>query len=181
MEKEVKNVPVLRFSEFNGEWEDSTFKDLAAIIDCKHRTPPYVDVGVPVISPGTIRWGEIDLESPTKRVTEDEYLSLMDHCSPALGDMVFSRNQSIGVASILFKKEKFVLGQDTVLIKPINISPFYLYQRLQTFHVQGLISTLSGGSTFSRINLKDIRNLKMSYSPAEGRTAKNSLFSLCGR
>ncbi|WP_162426112.1 restriction endonuclease subunit S [Pontibacter pudoricolor] len=160
----VKNVPALRFPEFEGEWEKKVFNNIVKVIDCKHRTPPYVDEGIPVVSPGSINWGEIDLISPKKRVTEDEYQSLMDHCSPDIGDMVFSRNQSIGIASILYKKEKFVLGQDTVLIQAKKADPFFVYFRLQTHPIQSLISRLSGGSTFSRINLKDVRELKMFVS-----------------
>jgi type I restriction enzyme, S subunit len=160
----VKNVPALRFPEFEGEWVKKVFNDIVKVIDCKHRTPPYVDEGIAVVSPGSIDWGEIDLITPKKRVTEDEYESLMDHCGPDVGDMVFSRNQSIGIASIIYKKEKFVLGQDTVLIQAKKADPFFIYFRIQTHPIQSLISRLSGGSTFSRINLKDVRELKMYVS-----------------
>jgi len=165
MKKVMKMVPALRFSEFEGEWNNRIVDELVNVIDCKHRTPPYTELGIPVVSPGSIKWGEIDLKSPTKRVTEEEYQSLMDHCSPKYGDMVFSRNQSIGIASILLKKEKFVLGQDTVLIQAKKVDPFFIYFRLQTSAVQTHIKRISGGSTFSRINLKDIRTLKMRITP----------------
>lgn len=156
---ENKNVPELRFSRFNGDWKKKKLKELSKIVDCKHRTPPYVHEGIPVVSPGTIKWGEIDLDSPVKKVSEDDYMSLMDHCEPKYGDLVFSRNQSLGVASIVRNYSKFVLGQDTVLIQSDRSSTFYIYYLLQTYNVQSLIQRLSGGSTFSRINLKDIRNL----------------------
>jgi type I restriction enzyme S subunit len=165
MNKIKNKIPALRFPEFKGEWEKVSLDGLAKIIDCKHRTPPYVESGIPVVSPGTIKWGEIDLKSPTKRVTEEEYLSLMDHCTLEYGDMVFSRNQSLGVASILLKKEKFVLGQDTVLIKVDKANSFFIYYKIQTNSFQTLISKLSGGSTFSRINLGDIRKLNMNITP----------------
>ncbi|KAA9340135.1 restriction endonuclease subunit S [Adhaeribacter soli] len=157
-------IPALRFPEFEGEWVLNVFSDLVNVIDCKHRTPPYVEEGIPVISPGSINWGELDLITPNKRVAPEEYESLMDHCSPEIGDLVFSRNQSIGIASILYKKEKFVLGQDTVLIQAKKVDPFFIYFVIQTHLIQTLISKLSGGSTFSRINLKDVRELKMYVS-----------------
>jgi len=160
MEKQ-KNIPSLRFPEFNGTWEFTTLEDVAKIIDCKHITPQYIEFGIPVISPGTIKWGNIDLESPTKRVSEDDYKSLMNHCIPKYGDLVFSRNQSIGIACFLLKSEKFVLGQDTVLIQPNNNQSLFTYFLIQTQQVQTSIIKQSGGSTFARINLKDIRNLKV--------------------
>lgn len=176
MKVKEQNVPVLRFPGFDGEWAEERLENFAKVIDCKHRTPPYVETGIPVISPGTINWGELDYDSPTKRVTEEEYQALMDHCTPVYGDMVFSRNQSIGVASILLKNRKFVLGQDTVLIQTKIGEPFFVYYGLQTYSTQTLIQKLSGGSTFSRINLKDIRGLRIMVAPIEQEQQKIASF-----
>ena len=162
--KQNRLVPKLRFKDFHGESTVQSLEHIVKIIDCKHRTPNYVESGVPVVSPGTIKWGEIDLLTPTKRVTEKDYESLMDHCVPTKGDLVFSRNQSIGIASILLKEGKFVLGQDTVLIQAKKVNSVYNYYRLQTYNVQTLISRLSGGSTFARINLQDLRKLKVTIA-----------------
>jgi type I restriction enzyme S subunit len=163
---EDETIPRLRFPEFSGALETHPLGTVSKVIDCKHRTPDYVEKGVPIVSPGTIRWGEIDLISPTKRVTESEYVSLMDHCDPQIGDMVLSRNQSLGVASRIVSNEKFVLGQDTVLLQQKNGNGGIVFYRLQTSGTQAQITKLSGGSTFSRINLKDIRLLPLSL-PAD--------------
>ena len=146
-------------------WNFNQLEMSATVIDCKHRTPPYVDDGIPVVSPGSIQWGEIDLKTPTKRVTQGEYKTLMDHCTVEIGDLVLSRNQSIGVASYVTNNNPFVLGQDTVLLKPNNCNSRFLFYCLQSENTQRSIFKLSGGSTFSRINLKDIRNLKILTPP----------------
>jgi type I restriction enzyme S subunit len=163
---EDETIPRLRFPEFTGSVETHPLGSVTKVIDCKHRTPDYVEKGVPIVSPGTIRWGEIDLISPTKRVTESEYVSLMDHCEPQIGDMVLSRNQSLGVASRIISNDKFVLGQDTVLLQQKNGNGGIVFYRLQTSGTQAHITKLSGGSTFSRINLKDIRLLPLNL-PAD--------------
>jgi type I restriction enzyme, S subunit len=160
-------TPKLRFNGFSAGWSLQTLSEVVNVIDCKHRTPEYVEEGVPVVSPGTIKWGEIDLISPTKRVTYEDYKSLMDHCSPKKGDMVFSRNQSVGIASLVVNETEFVLGQDTVLMQSIGIDSGFSYYTLQGRYVQGQISRLSGGSTFSRINLGEIRKLKLRITPNE--------------
>jgi type I restriction enzyme S subunit len=159
--KTSAQVPRLRFPGFDGEWEQVALGEATKVIDCKHRTPQYVEKGVPIISPGTIKWGPLDVVTPTKRVTEEEYVSLMDHCDPQLNDLVLSRNQSMGVASRIMTREKFVLGQDTVLIQQRNGNGGIIFFRLQTEGTQGVIGKLSGGSTFSRINLKDIRQIPL--------------------
>jgi type I restriction enzyme, S subunit len=159
-----QNVPVLRFRDHNNGWKQRQLNEVARITDCQHRTPTYVDQGIPVVSPGSIKWGPLDLKSPTKRVTLKDYTSLMDHCSPSKGDFVFSRNQSIGIASLINTDEKFVLGQDTVLVQPREVDPIYLYYAIQTHKVQSLILKRGGGSTFARINLKEVRTLKVFVS-----------------
>ncbi|MDP2521411.1 restriction endonuclease subunit S [Neptunomonas phycophila] len=139
--------------------------DVTAVIDCKHRTPVYLEAGIPLVSPGTIKWGALDLVSPVKRVSQDEYESLMDHCSVEIGDLVMSRNQSVGIASYVDSDEPFVLGQDTVLIKPFEVDSKFVFYKLQSEVVQRSIVKLAGGSTFSRINLADIRKLKLNLPP----------------
>ena len=146
-------------------WEIRSLSHVSKVIDCKHRTPHYVESGIPLISPGTIKWGALDLISPTKRVTEEEYKSLMDHCTVEVGDLVMSRNQSVGVLSFVDSNEPFVLGQDTVLIQPENSDSKYLFYKIQSYEVQKKIFKLAGGSTFSRINLADIRKLTFEYPP----------------
>jgi type I restriction enzyme S subunit len=169
-------MPALRFPEFEGEWIKERLGAIAKVIDCKHRTPIYTEEGVPVVSPGSINWGDLDLVSPTKRVTKADYLSLMDHCEPKPNDLVMSRNQSVGISSKVKTDEAFVLGQDTVLLQSTSIDGLFLYQRLQTEATQNDIIRTSGGSTFSRINLKDIRNLRMSVSPSLSEQKKIAAF-----
>ncbi|MBB1304163.1 restriction endonuclease subunit S [Pseudoalteromonas sp. SR43-5] len=146
-------------------WETKSLDSVTKVIDCKHRTPKYVNEGVPLVSPGTIKWGALDLITPTKRVSTEEYSSLMDHCTVNVGDLVLSRNQSVGVAAFVESDEPFVLGQDTVLVKPTEADSRFLFYNLQSVETQKTIFKLAGGSTFSRINLGDIRKLKAIYPP----------------
>lgn len=146
-------------------WAFKPLREVALIIDCKHRTPKYVADGVPLVSPGSIKWGPLDLESPTKRVTTEEYESLMDHCTVESGDLVLSRNQSVGIASYVNTSDPFVLGQDTVLIKPNSRANKFLFYSLQSDSTQNTIRRIGGGSTFSRINLGEIRKLKVPSPP----------------
>jgi type I restriction enzyme S subunit len=176
-------IPTLRFPGYSSHAETHELGKITKVIDCKHRTPEYVEQGIPIVSPGSIRWGEIDLVSPTKRVTDEDHESLMDHCQPRVGDLVLSRNQSLGIASHITSNEKFALGQDTVLIQQKDENGKLVFYRLQTSGTQNLISRLSGGSTFSRINLKDIRLLPLVLPTEESEQRKiaNFLTAVDGR
>lgn len=155
------NVPKLRFGGFEESWEQYQFSDAVSITDCKHRTPEYINSGIPVVSPGLIRWGALDLSESSKQVSEKEAISLMDHCIVKQKDLIFSRNQSVGIASQVKTDERFVLGQDVVLLQEKKLSIDYVYFCIQTPKVQNLIKRASGGSTFSRINLGELRKLNL--------------------
>ena len=159
---EQMNVPKLRFGEFSEKWLAKKVHESIKITDCKHRTPEYVTEGVPIVSPGIIRWGHLDLTNAVKRVTQKEAESLMDHCSVQYNDLIFSRNQSIGIASQVKTKESFVLGQDTVLLQEKSTNIEYAYFYIQTGKFQNLIKRASGGSTFSRLNLGELKKLNIS-------------------
>jgi type I restriction enzyme, S subunit len=142
------------------KWEQKTLAEIADVIDCKHRTPSYTDSGIPLISPGNISWGKLNFNN-CKHVTYDDYVGLMDHCKADLGDLVMGRNQSFGIASYVYNNQLFALGQDTILIKPKTCNSRFLYQIIQSSLFQEQINRLSSGSTFKRINLKDVRNLRV--------------------
>ena len=144
---------------FDG-WNEQELSKIADVIDCKHRTPKYVEDGIPLVAPGNISWGKLSFDG-CKQVSLKEYQALMDHCHVQIGDMVMSRNQSFGVAAYISDDKPFVLGQDTVLIQANETESKYLYQYLQSTLFQRSIQKLSAGSTFKRINLGDIRRLKV--------------------
>jgi type I restriction enzyme S subunit len=132
--------------------------DVAVITDCKHRTPELVDEGVPMVAPGDIKWGPLDLDR-CKRISEAEYPAYMDHVTVSEGDLVLSRNQTFGVASYVAEETKFALGQDTVLVQPGSYPAPFIYLMLMSIFVQRQIQRYAAGSTFARINLGDIRQL----------------------
>lgn len=158
-------------------WKNQSLQSVAPVIDCKHRTPTYVVTGVPIVSPGNISWGPLRLDG-CRQVSEDDYSELMNHCSVKVGDLVFGRNQSVGVSSVVVDDSPFALGQDTVLIQPEKVDPAFLNQWLRSPLFEKDIRRLLGGSTFGRINLKDLRHLPMPIPPAlEARKIAEILFT----
>lgn len=145
-----------------GELNAETYPlgEAALITDCKHRTPRLVDRGIPMVAPGDIRWGPLELLG-CKQIPEEEFPEFMDHVKLRPGDLVLSRNQSFGIASYVGSDTRFALGQDTVAVQPRLCSSAYLYVALRSAYVQRQIRRFSAGSTFGRINLGDIRQLKI--------------------
>ncbi len=143
-------------------WEVKKLQEIAPVIDCKHRTPKYSETGIPIVSPGNIDWGKLELNG-CRTISEVEFQTMMDHCVPNLGDLVFGRNQKVGFAGRVSTNDLFALGQDTVLIKPEKTSGHFLQYALQSQPIKKQIYKLLGGSTFGRINLKDLRDLQIPH------------------
>lgn len=141
------------------------------VIDCKHRTPTYVDEGYPVISPGDVTRGRLDLSVATRFVAEEDYLDLADdlrRCRP--GDLVYSRNASAGIAAYVQTLEPFTMGQDVCRITSIGESQLYLAYCLN-YLAQPQLEAARIGATFTRINVAEIKALVVPYIPRSEQVA----------
>lgn len=129
------------------------------LLDCKHRTPIYVDAGYPVVSPGDTVPGRLDLSRCHRFVGEEEFNDLTDDGRrPKRGDIVYSRNASIGIASFVDSDTPFCMGQDVCLITSGEQDQRYLTYALNVLG-KAQLDQRKVGSTFSRINMAQIGEL----------------------
>lgn len=152
----VENLPLKR------RWQ---------VVDCKHRTPTYVsEGGYPVVSPGDIEPGRLELSRAHRFVDEADYLDLTDGGrQPKRGDIIYSRNASIGIAAYVDTDRPFCMGQDVCLITSDGQDQLYLSYVLNSVGVDQLqVEKL--GTTFSRINVAQILELRVpAPEPSEQR------------
>jgi type I restriction enzyme S subunit len=136
------------------------------VVDCKHRTPKYVDDGYPVVSPGDVTPGRLDLNRAHRFVGQCDFDDLADAARrPRRGDIVYSRNASIGVAAYVDTDTPFCMGQDVCLITSRDQDQLYLTYALNTLGVEQL-QEQKIGSTFSRVNVAQIVELLIPTPPA---------------
>jgi type I restriction enzyme, S subunit len=136
------------------------------VIDCKHRTPIYVEDGYPVTSPGDISAGRIDLSACHRFVEDDDFADLTEGRKPKRGDIIYSRNASAGIAAYVDTDEAFCMGQDVCLITSSNQDQRYLMYVLNSLGVDQLLP-IKVGSTITRINVDQIGELEIPTPPAE--------------
>jgi type I restriction enzyme, S subunit len=140
------------------EWAVRRLEERIRVIDCKHYTPAYSEEGFPVIRPRNIEVDGLDL-SDVEHVSRDEYRTLTETHKPQRGDIVFARNASFGIPCYVDTDLEFAIGQDVVIMtKSVSDTPF-VFCALCSEGVSRQIARASGGSTFGRINLHEIRNL----------------------
>lgn len=111
VKKELLNRKIIKKEKIaEGENRDIPFKipenwrwcqlaDLCkTITDGTHKTPTYIEQGIPFLSVKNISSGTFDLEN-VKYISEQEHEELLKRCNPELGDVLFCRIGTLGKAA----------------------------------------------------------------------------------
>lgn len=139
------------------------------ITDGTHKTPQYVDNGIPFVSTANIipfRIG-FDFSSYQRFITLDEHQELTKRCHPKKGDILVSKCGTIGRAKEVDVDYPFSIFVGLALLKPYNgmfASKFaeYLFNYEQ---ITKELERLSPGSTRKTLTLAAIRTLKFPVAP----------------
>jgi type I restriction enzyme S subunit len=165
-------------SEIPRAWAVLPLRSRWAVIDCKHRTPTYIPDGIPVISPGDVKAGRLDVSTATRFVSTDDYRDLADDLRRCrVGDIVYSRNASAGTAAYVDDDRPFTMGQDVCRITSHAQDQLYLSYVLN-YLVEAQLDSARLGSTFTRINIDAIKNLRVPVPPLP---TQRALASECDR
>ncbi|MGV0910850.1 restriction endonuclease subunit S [Martelella sp. FOR1707] len=147
-------------------WQIKRLSFVANVIDCKHRTPEYVDDGIPLVSTTEVKPFRIDYA--TKRMVSDDEFALMSDGGrkPHLGDIIYSRNASVGSAALVKTAVPLCLGQDLCLIRPKEINPAFLEFFLNSRACLEQLDRELVGATFKRVNVDAIKKYFTILPPA---------------
>ncbi|AUV02817.1 restriction endonuclease subunit S [Enterobacteriaceae bacterium ENNIH1] len=163
----MKDSGVEWLGEVPEHWVGSSLKYMAKVIDCKHITAEFSDVGIPVASISEVKSWFVDL-STAKLTNEKDYLLLIDGGrKPTCGDIIYSRNATVGEAAIVSDNmPDFAMGQDVCLIKTNEkVIPEFILYTLKSEIITQQLNLAMVGSTFKRINVDDIRNFSIAIPP----------------
>ncbi|MGN4956743.1 restriction endonuclease subunit S [Aeromonas sp. 23P] len=148
-------------------WPVLPLEKIAKVIDSRHKTPQYSDIGYPMVRVVDVKGGELSL-TDTKNVTSDVYADFSKGRDPEIGDLIISRVGSYGNVSYVSSKQKFCLGQNTALIIPKDNDRF-LYYALVSPQLRRKIDNMAVGAVQKTISLKSIRELEIPQPPAQER------------
>jgi type I restriction enzyme, S subunit len=154
------------FARMPADWRREPLKRRWTVLDCKHRTPEYVDEGYPLVSHGEIEDGRVHPGRSGRFVGEADYLDLIEGRSPKRGDIIYTRNAAIGNAGYVDTDEAFAMGQDVCLITSDDQDQRFLTYFLNSVAVEQLAAQRLG-ATFGRINVAQIVDLQILCPPAQ--------------
>jgi len=164
-------IPALFHKIFSGS-EKSEIKSLddicTKITDGVHLTPTYVDSGIPFlrvtdIKKGTIKWNK------TKCIPEEEYKNITRRIKPELGDILYSKNGTIGIAKEITWNHSFAHFVSLALLKPKKdiINSTFLECWLNTPDALMQATGNSRTGTVTNLHLREIKKICIPCPPMD--------------
>jgi type I restriction enzyme M protein len=133
------------------------------ITDGAHFTPTYVESGVPFL-----RVTDITQSSMSKKfIPQREHEELIKRCRPEKGDVLYSKNGTIGIAKLVDWDWEFSIFVSLALIKPKKdlLDPHYLTCFLNSDVGYAQATARSKSGTVTNLHLIDIKTIKIPLPP----------------
>lgn len=156
----MKESGVEWLGEIPEHWKVVKLKFLTEkIIDGAHFTPTYVDSGIPFLRVTDIQTQTIDL-SKVKFIPEEEHKNLIKRCKPEKGDVLLSKNGTIGITKVIDWDWEFSIFVSLCLIKfKDELSPYYFSHFFNSTVVDQQIKVGSKTTSVTNLHLDKIKEL----------------------
>jgi type I restriction enzyme S subunit len=174
---EVVNIPQLRFSEFSDEWEEKKFVDISIkITDGTHFSPNVFNKGdFLYITSKNVKNGHIDFTN-ISYVTKEDHKAIYRRCDVRFGDVLLTKDGTIGQACVNTLREEFSLLSSVALIRLNSLnSNGFLYQLIVSPTGQKEIDKSIAGQALKRITLAKIKDFK-NFFPTKPEQQKIAAF-----
>ena len=171
-EKVGKKEPVCIADEVPFEipesWEWCRLGTLMSIIsDGTHKTPTYVEKGVPFLSVQNISKGYFDL-TRIKYITQEEHEKLIQRVKPQLNDILICRIGTLGKAIKCTVDFEFSIFVSLGLLRPVcaETADYIIFAINSPIGDKWIQDNKVGGGTHTyKINLVDIPNMLIPIPP----------------
>lgn len=137
------------------------------IVDGAHFTPTYSESGVPFLRVTDMHDEEIDMKN-IKYIPEAEHNDLIKRCKPEKGDLLLSKNGTIGVPRLVTWDWQFSIFVSLCLIKfKKELMAEFAEYFFKSYEIQEQIFGLIKKSTVINLHLDKIQNFWFSIPPLD--------------
>lgn len=160
---EFRDLPVLP-----KEWMWVLLAQLSYhIVDGTHKTPRYVQEGVPFISAKDINNFRISFED-TRYITQDEHEELVKRCQPKKGCVLITKSGTIGRVAVVQTDAAFSLFESVANVPVIEpIYPDYIAYISYLSATGAFGATKQKGVAVRHLHLEDLRRIPIPLPPIE--------------
>lgn len=136
------------------------------ITDGVHKTPTYIRDGVPFLRVTDIQDPEIDWPS-TKKISQEEYDYIVRYCRPEKGDVLLSKNGTIGIPKLVTWERQFATFVSLALLKPNRkvLTGEYLESFLLTKDAMRQATQHAKTLTVTNLHLNEIAQIRIPLPP----------------
>tara|TARA_B110000483_G_scaffold233438_1_gene302193 strand:- start:153 stop:1874 length:1722 start_codon:yes stop_codon:yes gene_type:complete len=156
--------------DIDPSWEMVKLEEvLTKITDGSHHSPETISEGMPYITVRDLTDGVIDFEN-CKKISNKDYEELVKNgCKPALDDILFSKDGTVGKTALIKEPTDFVVLSSLAIITPNSkmISPKYLYICLSTDRFINEAISQKTGVAIRRIVLKTLKKIRIPIPSVE--------------
>ena len=134
-------------------WEVRTLDSVcSSIFDGDHMPPPKAESGIPFLVISNVNTGHLTFEN-TRFVPQEYYDTLSDTRKPQLGDVLYTLVGSFGIPVVVNSKRPFCFQRHMALLRPIDVSPQFLWYILQTPEMYDKASSIATGTAQLTLSL----------------------------
>jgi len=156
------------FSEMflnKGIYEKKLMDVCIKITDGAHVTPKYTERGIPFLRVTDLT----ESNNSKKFISKEEHKDLIKRCKPEKGDLLYTKNGTIGVAKTINWDYEFSIFVSLCLIKPNRdiLIPKYLEFFLNTPYALRQAMSHSKKGTITNLHLIEIKKIKIPLPPIE--------------
>ncbi|EDO6891623.1 restriction endonuclease subunit S, partial [Campylobacter coli] len=148
-------------------WEWKSLGEICFITDGTHKTPNYIETGIPFLSVKNISKGFFDL-SDVKYISLEEHNKLIKRAKPEFGDILICRIGTLGKAIKISLEFEFSIFVSLGLLKPkVKIISDYLVYFLNSCFIEEWINDnkVGGGTHTAKLNLNILEKCPIALPP----------------
>ena len=149
-------------------WKVKKLEDVCIkITDGSHRTPKLLDKGYPFLTVSNLQNGSFEF-SNSKYISIEDYKDLVKNdCKPLQGDVLFSKDGTIGKVTEIKEEKEIVILSSLAIMRPQYkiINSTYLAEIALTDFFINQAKEKQSGSALRRIILKNLKSVKIPVPP----------------
>ncbi|EFT8775330.1 restriction endonuclease subunit S [Campylobacter jejuni] len=148
-------------------WKWKSLGEICFITYGTHKTPNYIETGIPFLSVKNISKGFFDL-SDVKYISLEEHNKLIKRAKPEFGDILICRIGTLGKAIKISLEFEFSIFVSLGLLKPkVKIISDYLVYFLNSCFIEEWINDnkVGGGTHTAKLNLNILEKCPIALPP----------------